>query len=287
MIQKDIIINGSTKIYGLIGNPVSHTLSPTIHNTTAKIFGHNIAYIPLHVENDNLQKAIEGAYALNIQGLNVTVPYKTQVMKYLYALDKTAETVGAVNTLKYTDNGYVGYNTDYTGLKRVFGIRNISFNNKTVVILGAGGAAYAVAAMAADFSPNKIIIVNRTLENSLKLISHMKRFYDVKIEAMDYNELDSIDEKQIVIQTTSIGLKSDDENSPIKKDSFFKNVDVALDIIYKKGKTRFLQQAEKAECTCIDGFDMLVYQGLDAYEIWQQIKIDSDIAQKILESVKI
>ena len=111
-------INGYTRTCGLIGNPVEHTLSPVIHNTLSMVLGENLAYVPFHVENGRLEDAVKGAFALNLLGLNVTVPYKSDVIPYLTDIDPLAENIGAVNTLVRTETGYKGYNTDMPGLYR-------------------------------------------------------------------------------------------------------------------------------------------------------------------------
>ena len=137
-------INGKTRTCGLIGNPVEHTMSPVIHNTLAEELDINMVYVPFLVEKD-LQEAVAGAYALNIQGMNVTVPYKSDVLGSLQECDELAKNIGAVNTLVRTKEGYKGYNTDMTGLFRAMNSYGITIKGQKVIILGAGGAARAVA----------------------------------------------------------------------------------------------------------------------------------------------
>lgn len=138
-------INGHTRLCGLIGNPVEHTLSPVIHNTVAEEMHDNLVYVPFHVEQGNLQKAIAGAYSLNVLGLNVTVPYKQAVIPYLDCVEGLAEKIGAVNTLVRTENGFQGYNTDMMGLYRAMEEEGIAFEAEDMILLGAGGAARAAA----------------------------------------------------------------------------------------------------------------------------------------------
>ena len=137
--------NGNTRLLGLIGNPVSHTLSPVIHNTLSELRGLNQLYVPFQVSAEELERAVQGAYALNILGLNVTVPHKNQILNYVVGLDPAAAAIGAVNTLVRTPEGYQGYNTDMPGLLRAVQSEGIRIQGQTVVILGAGGAARAVA----------------------------------------------------------------------------------------------------------------------------------------------
>ena len=138
-------IDGKTRTCGLIGNPVEHTLSPLIHNTLAKDMEHNLVYVPFQVEADAVGEAVKGAYALNLLGMNVTVPHKSAVIPYLKDIDELAGKIGAVNTLVRCEGGFKGYNTDMTGLKRAMESDGIVLEGEKVILLGAGGAARAVA----------------------------------------------------------------------------------------------------------------------------------------------
>ncbi|MBR4720052.1 MAG: shikimate dehydrogenase, partial [Lachnospiraceae bacterium] len=153
-------INGQTAVYGIIGNPIGHTLSPVIHNTISEKLGINSVYVPF-VANDDLKSIVRGLYSLGVKGINVTVPYKTDIISELTGVDSFACGIGAVNTLKYTENGYYGYNTDILGLERELEDVGISLEGRNVVLLGAGGAARAVAFMCVSKSPASVTIVNR------------------------------------------------------------------------------------------------------------------------------
>ena len=158
--------NGHTKTCGLIGNPVEHTLSPLIHNHMAERTGMNMVYVPFRVEKDRLEEAVKGAYALNMLGVNVTIPYKSDVMEYLVEIDDLASKIGAVNTLVRTEGGYKGYNTDMPGLYRAMVSDGVEIKNRNVIILGAGGVARAVAIMLLEKGAAGVIILNRTLERA-------------------------------------------------------------------------------------------------------------------------
>ena len=138
-------IKGTTRVCGLIGNPVGHSISPVIHNTLADITKTNMVYTTFKVDKEDVAKAVEGAYALDILGLNVTVPHKQSVMDVLVDIDPLAKAIGAVNTLVRKDGGYKGYNTDILGLKRELEDESISLCGNNCIILGAGGAARAIA----------------------------------------------------------------------------------------------------------------------------------------------
>ena len=140
-------MDGKTKICGIIANPVEHSMSPLLQNHYAKRTGVNLAYVPYKVKEENLQSAVEGAYALNILGLNVTVPHKQTVMKYLKDIDETAADIGAVNTLVRMEGGYKGYNTDVPGLLRSIQEEGIVIKDRACILIGAGGAGKAAAYM--------------------------------------------------------------------------------------------------------------------------------------------
>ena len=182
-------INGKTKVFGIIGNPIEHTFSPCLQNTIADVLGHNISYVPFCVEKENVKKAVVGAYSLGISGLNVTVPHKVQVMDSLVSIDETAKIIGAVNTLKRIENGFKGFNTDIIGLKKCFTSRGFEIKNKNVVIIGAGGAANSTCILAAKEGAKNIFIVNRTMENAMNLEKIVKKFYDVPMFCLGYDEI--------------------------------------------------------------------------------------------------
>jgi shikimate dehydrogenase len=139
-------INGKTETLGVIGNPIEHTLSPVIHNTLCELLGINAVYVPIHVEQD-IDTAIKGLYASGIKRLNVTVPYKKDVMNSLVEIDELAEEIGAVNTLVPFAGGFKGYNTDMPGLKRALESKGVKLEGKKAILIGAGGAARAVCLM--------------------------------------------------------------------------------------------------------------------------------------------
>ncbi len=167
------VINGKTKVYGLIGNPVEHTLSPLIHNTLAEALGHNLAYVPFPVLVDGLGAAVRGAFGLGIGGMNVTVPYKNTVIPFLERTDAAAARMGAVNTLVREQSGYAGYNTDIEGLHRALISEDIRIAEADVLLLGAGGAARAAAFLCADQGAASLVILNRSKENADRLAAEV------------------------------------------------------------------------------------------------------------------
>ncbi|MDE6686553.1 MAG: shikimate dehydrogenase, partial [Lachnospiraceae bacterium] len=172
-----IVVNGKTGLLGLLGNPVEHSVSPILHAALAAKHNDNYAYLAFRVEEEQLRAAVEGAYALGAKGLNVTVPYKKDVMQYLCEIDEKAEILGAVNTLVRTEHGYKGYNTDMPGLYRAMCYDGVSLEGKNVVVIGAGGVANAVIGMLFEAKVKKILILNRTKERAEQLAERFLKAY--------------------------------------------------------------------------------------------------------------
>lgn len=281
-------INGKTNIYGLIGNPVEHTLSPMIHNMLSQHFGHNLVYVPFLVEEGDLEQAIYGAKALNIKGLNITVPYKSQVIPYLEKTTTLANQVGAVNTLIATKRGFEGYNTDCLGLKRALVSDGIYIEGKTVIIIGGGGAARATAFLCAQEGASHIYLLNRTLEKINSIASEIMDCYkDCLVEPVILVNFDDISEDApLVFQTTSIGLGSNSHHAPIEEKEFYQKIKIGYDLIYDPFKTKFMSLVEEAGGKSYNGLKMLLYQGIIAYELWNNVTVTEELSMKIYEKLK-
>lgn len=272
------LVGGKTAVYGIIGNPVEKSFSPILQNTIGRELGVNMIYAPFKVEKGQVKTAVDGGQALGIKGFNVTVPHKIEVMQAICRADKVAERIGAVNTLKLTDKGYVGYNTDIIGLKKCFEERKTPLEGKTVVLAGAGGAANSAAMLAGEEKAEKLIIVNRTIEKAQTLAESVKKYYDIEVDTMEYDSLMTIEKPEIFIQTTSVGMGDNFNDTPVKNAEFFKNVKMVVDIIYTPWETRLMKEAAQMGAVAVNGFDMLFYQGLASFEIWNDIKVDTDTA---------
>jgi len=280
-------IDGKTRTCGLIGNPVEHTMSPVIHNTLAKELGLNMVYVPFLVEKD-LQKAVAGAYALNILGMNVTVPYKSDVIDSLSECDALAKRIGAVNTLVRTADGYKGYNTDMTGLYRAMTNYGIRLENEKVIILGAGGAARAVAWMCAHYGVSQIYLLNRSLEKAQGIAEEvnqvMKRELIYPMTLEDYYKLP--EEKMLCIQATSVGLSPKENEVVISQEEFYKRIHTGYDLIYRPANTKFMQLVKAHGGQAYHGLKMLLYQGIEAFELWNKVAVNVELADKVYDIMK-
>ncbi|MDE6025819.1 MAG: shikimate dehydrogenase [Lachnospiraceae bacterium] len=272
---------------GIFGNPIAHTLSPVIHDNLSRLLGLDEKYLPFHIEGE-LQKAVNDAYERGILGLNITVPYKQEVMNYLTCVDEAAQAIGAVNTLVRHKDGFKGYNTDMPGLAKAISSEGISLENKKIIMLGAGGAARAVAYMCLKYGAQKVYIVNRTVSNAEKIAKEIGESFhaEEKITAVSAEDYKSIPyDKYIFIQCTSVGLHEGDGLPIVSDEDFFGMADFGIDLIYNPARTPFLALLDKKGIRTANGLKMLLYQGIMAYELWNSISVSDSIADRIYRSL--
>ncbi len=281
-------INGYTRTCGLMGNPVEHTMSPLIHNTLAKKLSHNLVYVPFHVEQGEVISALKGAYGLNLLGLNVTVPYKSQVMEGLAETDELAEKIGAVNTLVRTEGGFKGYNTDMPGLYRAMCSEGIQLEGQDVILLGAGGAARAVAFLCASKNVSGVYLLNRSLDKAREVAREVNEKAGKEcicpMALSDYEALP--DKKFLAIQATSVGLYPDTDKAVIEDEAFYRKIHTGYDLIYKPAETKFMRLVKKQGGRAFHGLKMLLYQGIIAYELWNELKVSEETALEVYEVLK-
>jgi shikimate dehydrogenase len=283
-----IDITGKTQIIGLIGNPVEHSISPKLHNTLCKHFNLDMVYLPFQVLPKDIVKVIDAFRALNILGFNVTIPHKSEIVNLIDDISEEALLMGAVNTVKNVDGRLKGFNTDGEGFARGLKAEGIDVKGMKVVVLGAGGAARAVAIKLAQDGAEQIIILNRSQEKAQTL----SNLINDKVKAIsNYDELSEeslmrhSNNCDMIINTTPIGMWPHISQSPISNRYIFKNKPVVYDLIYNPIKTEFLRIAEQASCRTINGLGMLVYQGIYAFEIWNQISVPNSLTRKIINSI--
>lgn len=278
------MIDGKTRVCGIIANPVEHTLSPVLHNTLAQEMGHNIIYVPFKPEKIGLDMAVKGAFALNILGLNVSVPYKQEVIKSLVAIDPDAKQIGAVNTLVRMEDGYMGYNTDYLGLWRAFQEEGIVLDGQEVIVFGAGGAAKAVVYLCCKKGAKKVYLLNRTLEKAQRLAEEMnQKFLWDGVCAMclaDYKSIPYKEHGYLAIQTSSVGMYPNKEQVILEDLAWYSCFHTVFDLIYTPAETKFMRFAKAANARAYHGLKMLLYQGVIAYELWNTCMVSEEILKK-------
>lgn len=279
-------INGKTKVMGLIGNPVEHTLSPVIHNTIAWNMDENMVYVPFPVKED-IASAIKGAYALGIQGMNITVPYKSDAIFSLADIDKEAQIIGAVNTLVRVEGGYKGYNTDLPGLYRAILSEGMEVKGSRVIIVGAGGAARAAAFMCAFHEAKSVTILNRTVQKAENIVLEVKE----KTGFSEINALPITDYEQItgnnylVLQATKVGLYPNADDTPVEAQEFFEKAAVVYDLIYTPQETKFMRLAKAQGVRAYNGLKMLLYQGVAAYEMWNGVTVPENVVEQAYQAL--
>lgn len=279
-------LDGLTKTCGLIGNPVEHSVSPVIHNNLAEATDYNLVYVPLHVETGRLEQAVKGAYALNLLGMNVTVPYKSDVIPLLQDIDPMAEKIGAVNTLVRVEGGYKGYNTDMPGLYRAMCSDGVQLEGADVLILGAGGVARAVAVLLAEKKAGKVYLLNRTLERAQQVADEVNALAGSQVAQAvalaDYKSLPR-DKSYLCIQATNVGMYPKVDETLIEDAEFYKLVHTGYDLIFNPYSTKFMQLVAEQGGQAYNGLKMLLYQGIISYELWTGKEISDALAEELLE----
>lgn len=266
-------------VYGVIGNPIGHSLSPDMHEAAFKELNIEGTYVAFEVREDQLKRAIDGVRGLGISGMNVTIPHKVEVMKYLDEIDPLAEKIGAVNTIDHKDGKLVGYNTDGEGyLQALLPILPKPLKGMRVLILGAGGAAKGVAISLALHGVKELSISNRTVSKADALaeecssITHSSSMPITLAQAR-------LTEFDLIVNTTSIGMTPNVDQMPLSLEMIARGV-VVSDLIYTPFKTRWLRDAEARGAIVQNGLDMFVNQGALAFEKWTGKDAPREIMKK-------
>ena len=268
------------RTYCIIGDPIDHSLSPAIHNAAFSSLGLNCSYISFRVQEGQLKNSLDSLRAINIGGFNVTMPHKVRVLEYVDQYDKTVELVGAANTVKNEDGKFCAYNTDVLGFIKPLHQRGIDFNGFEVTILGAGGAARAVAvALAGERGIANINIFNRNIDRSKELANMLKKL-GLKASIVSSDNIQNIASKSnLIINTTPLGMKG--EHSLIKS-SNIRNDAIVYDIVYKPINTNLLENARTAGAKVVYGYEMLLEQAIASFKIWFQRDPPIEPMKKVL-----
>ena len=281
------IITGKTKLLGIIGDPVEHSLSPVMQNAAIKHLGLDYIYVPFPVKGENLKNAIAGFEAINLVGFNATIPHKQAIIPYLSDITPVAKAIGAVNTVWHTEAGWKGTNTDVTGFIAPLKTMSRDWSEMNPVVLGNGGAARAVIAGLADLGCRKIHLVGRnkdklgifykSWQNSPQIIQLLKIHYWDDLPGL-------LPTADLIVNTTPVGMYPNVERSPIEPELMkkIKSNAIAYDLIYTPSPTQFLSLAQEQGAKIIDGVEMLVQQGASALEIWLQKPVPVDVMREAL-----
>jgi len=273
-INSSTQIDSTTKLFGVFGNPVAHSLSPAMHNRAFAFKGYNGVYLPFCVEH--IEPAVAAVRTLGIKGVSVTLPHKVGVMACLDRLDPLAEHIGAVNTIVNADGILTGYNTDCYGAVSALKQR-IDIKGKGVAVIGAGGAARAIGWGVKDAGAN-VMVVNRSAENGEQLAADLSTTF-VPLEKVEGLSAD------VLINTTPMGMHPHIDEMPVPAGIFQKGM-VVMDIVYTPLDTKFLKQARAAGSEIVDGLNMFVLQGARQFELWTGLEAPIDVMRKaVLEQL--
>ncbi|MCD6088544.1 shikimate dehydrogenase [Candidatus Bathyarchaeota archaeon] len=279
-------VSGRTKVCAVIGDPVEHSLSPCFQNAAFQHLKLDFIYVAFTVKAESLGDAISGVRSLGIYGLNVTMPHKISVIKYLDELDERADRIKSVNTILNRNGKLIGYTTDGIGVLNALKYNGIDPKGKKVVILGAGGAARS-ASYALSEVAGELVILNRTIERARNLASKVRRLIgshvNVKWDGLTEESLRrEIREADILINATPVGMSPYVNGTLVEKRLLHPDM-VVFDMIYHPLKTRLLREAEEVGAKTINGLSMLIHQGAASFEIWTGMEAPIDIMMKAAE----
>lgn len=267
-------ISGKTKIVGIFGYPIEHSLSPLMHNAAFSALGLDIRYIAFKVSPYDLQDAVRSIRALNLLGVNITIPHKEKVIPLLDIVDEETSFIGAVNTIVNSENILTGYNTDGRGFINSLTEEGISFEGKNILIIGAGGASRAISYYLSEKAA-ALLLYDIDKPKAEKLISELSEF---RKGVKHLNDIKDAGKPDIIINATPLGLKPDGP-LPILPDVITPDM-VICDLIYKN--TRFLQEAKNRGARTLNGAGMLLWQGVLAFELWTGVKPPVDVMRQSL-----
>jgi shikimate dehydrogenase len=271
------------RTYCIIGDPISHSLSPGMQNAAFAELGLNCTYISFKVAPGELREAIESLRAIHIAGFNVTVPHKVDVMQFLDELDPTSKKAAAVNTVNNIEGVLKGYNTDIQGFIEPLEKRHIDLDGLQVLLLGAGGAARAVvAALSEDAEIERLVIANRHIERGRELAS-IASGLGLRSETIPLKDAPTVSpNSDLIVNATTIGMNNEPsiiDHEHIKKGS------IVYDLIYRPVSTSLIENAKYAQATVVYGYEMLIEQGAKAFEIWTGIPAPRDAMKRSLLGV--
>jgi shikimate dehydrogenase len=266
-------------IYGLIGGGLSHSISPQIHSIILKTLNINGYYHLFELKKESIGVALNGLKALNAKGINVTIPYKTEVIKHLDELSDEALRIGAINTIKFEDSKMIGYNTDYFGLKATFDRYDIKIKGQHAIVLGSGGVSITLIQFLKDHGIGNISILCRDLEK----VKTNERFKDLNL--LTYSETDLLTKTDLLINCTPCGMFPNIDDCVVDN-KFISKFGTVIDLIYNPGKTKLLKYSLENGSKSINGLYMLVSQAVSAQKLWNGIEGNLQFIDLIYSEVK-
>ncbi len=277
-----MVISGKTHVYAVIGDPVEHTLSPTMHNAAFEHLNLSAVFLAFRVLPDHLENAMRGARALGIRGLNVTMPLKNSVTMFLDDADASVRFLHAANTVLNQDGRLRGFNTDGVGAIRALKKNGVELQGKKVLLLGAGGAAKAIAFSLAR-EVEELCILNRDGAKARDLASLLKPCgKKIVAEELSPSQIcGQLKDSDLLVNATSVGMAPNAHESLVDPE-WLKPSQCVMDIIYTPVETKLIRDAKAADVKTVNGVEMLLYQGAASFEIWMGCKAPVDVMRAAL-----
>jgi len=259
-----------TKLFGLIGSPVSHSVSPELHSHLAESLGLDVSYLAFDVKREDLGNIASFFRSTDALGFNVTVPYKIDIIKYLDEVDDDAKNMNSVNTVVNRNGKLYGYNTDGEGFCRYLLIKGCQIKGKNILVIGAGGASLGVCYKLAEYGAKSITVTSRTKEKVHNILRMVEKYSNTSC----YDAIDETKEYDIIINATPLGMHPNEDKNPCTFMDLISEKTVCADLVYNPGKTLFLKEAEQKGAKIINGLGMLILQGILAFELFNGVKLD-------------
>lgn len=284
-MSSEHLITGETRIAGIFGDPVAHSLSPLMHNAAYAEQDLDWAYVPFHVVPERLASAVAAVGALNLAGVNVTIPHKVAIVPHLHEVDQSARLIGAVNTVVNRNGALIGYNTDGAGFSQSLRMEaGFEAAGKRVLLVGAGGAARAIGVQLALEAAQQVDVANRTLDRATALTAFLTKELGVTSRPYALEDLTpaTTEPYDLIVHTTSWGMEPNAAVPPLLMPTALHAHTLVADIVYTPQDTSLLQAARERGCAVLAGLGMLVYQAALAYELWTGRGAPVDVMYNVL-----
>jgi len=277
----------NTELIGLIGHPIKHSYSPFIQNYALELMNLDYIYLPFDVPAENLKNAVNGVLSLGVKGLNVTLPHKEKIIKYLDELSEEASIIGAVNTIVNDHGKLIGYNTDAHGIIETLLPYKDKITGTKVTVVGAGGSARAVIyTLLRHFKPEEINIINRTHQKADTLANDfsLKMRYDSfhTFELFPPDNVKTLSSSRLIVNSTTMGMFPDIDDTITDIEASFNENQIVFDLVYNPTKSKLLRTAEMEGAKIVGGLKMLIAQAAKSFELWTGVEMPtSEIAHKL------
>jgi shikimate dehydrogenase len=281
----------NTELIGLIGHPIKHSYSPYIQNYALEEMGIDCIYLAFDVVSENLRSSVNSVLTLGLKGLNVTLPHKEKIIKYLDELSEEASIIGAVNTVVNDHGKLIGYNTDANGVLETLLPFKDKISGTKVTVIGAGGSARAVIyTLLRYFKPEEINIINRTHQRADTLMNYfsLKMRYDSfrTFELFPPDNVETLKNSRLIINSTTIGMFPDVEDTITDIEDSFNEDQIVFDLIYNPTKTKLLRMAEEQGAKVVGGMTMLISQAAKSFQLWTEVEMPVvEITKKLEEYI--